>query len=138
MSVRALFSGLVYDEDGNVAETAFIGQTAHYVVDDNGFRRHIDAEELDRQVLDFFLKQLEGNEDLAAKQMMDMMGKDDLFTKAAISASLDDANTDQMLKQGIPPQARDMLGMMGFRVRINYHGELIGMDQPALPDDDEY
>jgi len=136
MSIRALFDGLVYDEDGNLAETAFVGTTAHYVIDDEGFRRHIDAEELDRQVLDFFLEQLEGHEDIAVEQMMNMMGQDDLFTKAAVSSSISSANADQILKQGIPSQARDMLGMMGFRIRINYHGELVGIDQPSAPHDE--
>jgi hypothetical protein len=139
MAIRALFNGLVYDEYDNVVETAFIGTTAHYVVDDDGFRRHIDAEELDRQVLDFFLGQLEGNKDIAVEQMMNMMGQDDLFTKAAVSSSINDANADQILAQGIPSQARDMLGMMGFRIRINYRGELLGIDQPSAPDsDDDY
>lgn len=136
MGIRALFNGLVYDEYGNVVETAFIGTTAQYVVDDDGFRRHIDAEELDRQVLDFFLEQLEGNKDIAVEQMMNMMGQDDLFTKAAVSSSINDANADQILEQGIPSQARDMLGMMGFRIRINYRGELLGIDQPSAPDDE--
>lgn len=136
MGIRALFNGLVYDEEENVVETAFVGKTAYYVIDDDGFRRHIDAEELDRQVLDFFLGQLEGNKDIAVEQMMSMMGQDDLFTKAAVSSSIDDANADQILEQGIPSQARDMLGMMGFRIRINYRGELLGIDQPSAPDND--
>ena len=136
MSIRALFDGLVIDEDGNTAETTFSGTTAHYVIDDDGFRRHIDAEELDREVLDFFLGQLEGNKDIAVEQMMNMMGQDDLFTKAAVSSSINGANADQILEQGIPPQARDMLGMMGFRIRINYRGELLGIDQPSAPDDE--
>ncbi len=136
MSIRALFDGLVIDEDGNTAETAFVGQTAHYVIDDEGFRRHIDAEELDREVLEFFLGQLEGNKDMAVEQMMNMMGQDDLFTKAAVSSSINNTNADQILEQGIPPQARDMLGMMGFRIRINYRGELLGIDQPSAPDDE--
>ena len=136
MGIRALFDGLVYDEYGELVETALVGTTAHYVIDDDGFRRHIDAEELDREVLEIFLGQLEGNKDIAAEQMMNMMGKDDLFTKAAVSSSLNDANADQILEQGIPSQARDMLGMMGFRIRINYRGELLGIDQPSAPDDE--
>jgi hypothetical protein len=41
---------------------------------------------------------------------------------------------DQIMAQGIPEQARNMLGMLGFRIIINFHGEVIRLDQPALPD----
>ena len=136
MGIRALFDGLVVDEYGNTAETAFVGTTAYYIIDDDGFHRHIDAEVLDREVLEFFLGQLEGNKDIAVEQMMNMMGQDDLFTKAAVSSSINSANADQILEQGIPSQARDMLGMMGFRIRVNYHGELVGIDQPSAPHDE--
>ena len=88
MARQAMFAGLVYDENENVVATAVVGPEAFYVIDDNGFKRHIDAEEVDRQVLSFFLEQLEDNKDIAVEQMLNMMGKDDLFTKAAVDASL--------------------------------------------------
>jgi hypothetical protein len=64
---------------------------------------------------------------------MQMMGSEDLFTKAAIDKSIKDM--DQVLKQGIPDEARQMLGMMGFRVVVNYHGEVLRIDQPGVVDD---
>lgn len=136
MANKALFEGLVYDENDNLVETTFIGADAHYVVDDDGFRRHIDSEAVDRQVLSFFLEQLEQNKDIAIEQAMDMMGKDDIFTKAAIDSSLSNISMDEIIAQGIPAQARDMMGMLGFRVIINVHGDVIKLDQPALPDED--
>ena len=136
MAKQALFAGLVYDENEQPVETAVVGGEAHYVIDDAGFKRHIDAEHVDRQVLAVFLQQLEQNRDLAVEQTLRMIGKDDLFTKAAIDASLRNVNMDQILSQGIPEQARNMMGMMGFRIRINFHGDVIGMDQPAAPDDE--
>ncbi len=137
MAQRALFEGLVYDEFENPVETAFVGGEAHYVVDDDGFRRHIDAELVDRQILNFFLEQLAQNKDLAVEQTLEMLGQDDLLTKAAIDHSLDNISADQILAQGVPAQARDMLSMFGFRVYVNLHGEVIGMEQPAAPGDGE-
>jgi len=132
---QALFTGLIYDDRDLLVDTAFIGSEAHYVVDDNGFLRHIDAEGVDRQILSVFIQQLQENKDLAVEQALKFMGRDDLFTKAAIDASMRNINMDQIIAQGIPEQARDMMGMLGFKIIINLHGQVIRMDQPAMPDD---
>lgn len=137
MARQALFEGLVYDENGNLVKTAVIGSEANYVVDDDGFYRHIDSEQVDKQVLAVFLEQLQDNKEMAVTQMMNMMGRDDLFTKAAIDASIRNVNMEQIIDQGIPEQARNMLGMMGFRIIINLHGEVIQLDQPTITTDDE-
>lgn len=136
MAQQAFFAGLIFDEEGNPVRTATVGSELFYVVDDDGFLRHIDAEKVDRQVLNFFVEQLQENKDVAVAQMLQMIGSDDLMTKAAIEAQMRQVNVDQILAQGLPLQARDMLGMMGFRVVINVHGELVRLDQPALPDDE--
>jgi hypothetical protein len=135
MARHALFAGLVFDESDNLVETAAIGAEAHYVVDDAGFKRHIDAEIVDRQVLSFFIQQLENNKDIAVEQAMNFMGKDDLFTKAAIDAQLNNIDMDQIVAQGIPLQARNMMGLLGFRIIINFHGDVIKLDQPSVPDE---
>jgi hypothetical protein len=136
MANKALFQDLIYDEDGNRVETAVVGHDMFYVVDDAGFKRHIDADQVDRQVLSVFLQQLEENKDVAVEQALRMMGKDDLFTKAAIDAQLNNIDMDQIIAQGIPAQARDMMGMMGFRITINFHGEVTDIAQPTIPDDE--
>ena len=41
-----------------------------------------------------------------------------------------------VIAQGIPAQARDMMGMMGFRITINFHGEVVDIAQPTAPDDE--
>jgi hypothetical protein len=133
---QALFAGLVYDERDNPAPVTTVGGDAFYVVDDDGFLRHIEAEEVDRQVLAFFLEQLEENKDLAIGQAMNMMGKDDIFTKAALDAQMRNIDADQIIEQGIPEQARHAMGMVGFRVIIDVHGEVIRIDQPAIPDEE--
>jgi hypothetical protein len=136
MATQALFEGLVYDEIGQLVTTTMVGGQAQYVVDDAGFLRHIDSEIVDRQVLSIFLEQLEDNKELATEQMLNMIGKDDLFTKAAIDASLRHIDMDKIIAQGIPLQARNMLGMLGFQITINYHGEVIKLDQPTVADDE--
>ena len=135
MSHQALFTGLVYDEQENLVDVAFVGSDAQYVIDDNGFRRHIPAADVDRQVLHVFIDQLQDHKEIAIAQALRMMGKDDLFTKAALDASILNVNVEEILRQGIPAQARDMMGMMGFRVVIDYHGEVIRLDQPAVSDE---
>ncbi len=135
MARQALFSGLVYDEREVPVETVYLGSDAYYIVDDNGFQRHIEAEEVDRQVLALFIEQLQDNKDLAVEQALKFIGRDDLFTKAAIDSSVRNIDMEQIIKQGIPEQARNMMGMLGFRIIINHHGDLVRMDQPSAPED---
>lgn len=136
MANKALFQDLIFDENGNRVATAVVGHDMFYVIDDAGFKRHIDADQVDRQVLSVFLEQLEANKDIAVEQALKMMGKDDLFTKAAVDAQINNIDMDQIIAQGIPAQARDMMGMMGFRITINFHGEVIDIAQPTIPDDE--
>jgi hypothetical protein len=135
MSNKVLFAGLVVDENGQPLGVAITGDEAQYVLDDNGFLRHIDAEAVDRQVLAQLQGQIVANKDAVEEGIMKMMGSEDIFTKAAIDKSIKDM--DQVLKQGIPDEARQMLGMMGFRVVVNYHGEVVRIDQPGAVDDSD-
>ncbi len=135
MSNKALFAGLVTDENGHPLETTSLGEDAQYVLDDNGFLRHIDAEAVDRQVLAHLQGQIEANKEAVEEGIMKMMGSEDIFTKAAIDKSIKDM--DQVLQQGIPDEARQMLGMMGFRVVVNYHGEVVRIEQPGVADDSD-
>lgn len=133
---EALFAGLVYDEYGNPVDTTRVGDESFYVVNDDGFLRHIESETVDRQVLEVFLGQLEENKDLAVTQAMQMIGKEDLFTKAALDAQMRNIDVDKIMEQGIPEQARNMMGMVGFRIIINLHGEVVRLDQPSIPDEE--
>jgi hypothetical protein len=133
MSNKALFAGLVVDENSGPLEVAYTGDEAQYVIDDNGFLRHIDAEVIDRQVLAQLQAQIEANKEAVEEGIMKMMGSEDIFTKAAIDKSI--TNMDQVLQQGIPDDARQMLGMMGFRIVVDYHGDVIRIDQPGVIDD---
>ena len=137
MANRAFFDGMIYDEREQLVSVGYVGSEAHYVVDDDGFMRHIDAEQVDKQVLNVFINQLQGNQDLAVDQAMNYLGKDDLFTKAALDSSIENVSADQILSQGMPEQARHMLAMMGLRITINHHGEIVDINAPAAPEDEE-
>jgi hypothetical protein len=140
MASRALFSGLVVDEYDNPVETVFVGGEAMYVVNDQGFRRHIPSEQVDRQVLEMLAGQIKGNEDMLGEQTAKMLGQEDIFSRAMIQNQLKniDQQLDQLFKTGIPEEGRAYMGMLGFRIVINVHGEVVGMDQPgAIADDDD-
>jgi len=124
-----MFEGLVLDERRNAAQVKLVGQRACYVVDEDGFLRHIDAAKVDQQVLEFLKGQVDEHRDLAVTGVMDLMGKDDIFTKAAVESSID--NIDQAVGQAIPEQSRQWLGMMGFRVIIDDQGEVVDIEMPA-------
>ena len=131
----ALFAGLVCDQSGAAVETAMVGETPCYVVEDDGFRRHIDSETVDRQVIALLRDQFEAHRDMATAAMLQMLGKDDLFTKAMIDASI--KNMDQVIERGIPEEAKAWLGMLGFRVVIDEHGQVIELKMPEQEVEDE-
>jgi hypothetical protein len=68
-----------------------------------------------------------------------MLGQEDVFTKAAIQQQLKnlDKQFDQLLQAGFPEDMRAYLGMMGFRIIINVHGELLKVEQPGAITDEE-
>ncbi len=138
MANSAMFEGLVFDERRNAAQVRHVGERACYVVDEDGFLRHIDAAQVDMQVIEFLKGQVDQHRDLAVSGMLDLMGKDDIFSKAAVESSID--NIDQAVGQAIPEQSRQWLGMMGFRVVINDQGEVVDIEMPAgeIEEGDEY
>jgi len=133
---RAVFEGLVYDEYDNPVQTGWIGSDPCYIVDDQGFMRHIPAEEVDRQVWEFMQSQIEGKEDLLSEQAAEMLGQDDIFTMAAIQNQLKnmDAQFEKLAEVGIPEESRLYMGMIGFRIIISIHGEVLEIIQPGVVD----
>jgi hypothetical protein len=138
MARQPLFAGLVIDEFGNVAESALIGDEPCYVVDDVGFRRHIPAEQVDRQVLGQIAELMKGSEEYLSEQTAKMLGQEDIFSKAMIEQQLKniDKQFDQLIQTGIPEDMRAYLGMTGFRIIINVHGEVIRVEQPGIASDE--
>lgn len=126
------------DENGNVAETAFVGGEPCYVVDDAGFHRHIPSEQVDRVVLGEIAGMMKGSEEYLSEQTAKMIGQEDPFTKAMLENQIKniDKQFDQLLQTGIPEDMRLYLGMVGFRVVINVHGEVVRVEQPSAPSED--
>jgi hypothetical protein len=129
MARTAMFAGLVFDEAGKPAGVAYVGEDACYVVDDDDFRRHIDAAQVDRAVLHFLREQVEDNREIAVEQMLQMMGQDDVFTKAAVESSIN--RMEDAVGQPIPEDARRWLGMLGFKIVIDSHGDVVDIQMPA-------
>ena len=134
MGSKAVFAGLIFDESGRTLDVTVVGGEAQYVIDDGGFLRHIDAASVDRQVLAVIQEQINTNKNIVEEGIMRMLDNYDLFTKAAIDASI--KNIDQVLERGIPDDARLWLGMMGFRVVVNVHGEVVKLDVPGTTMDE--
>jgi hypothetical protein len=131
---HVLFGGLVVDEFENPVDTKIVGGEGFYVVDDDGFMRHIESEIVDRQVLEFMLEMIEDQEDLVSESTMRMIGQEDIFTKAAIEAELKNmgAQFEALLEQGLPEEVRAWMGMSGFRIVINRQGDVLRIDQPGM------
>lgn len=136
---QPLFAGLVVDEDGNPVQTASIGSEPAYVIDDAGFKRHIPSEQVDRAVLNQMAEMMKGSEDLLSKETAKMLGQDDPFSKAMIENQLKNIEKqfDALMQTGFPEEMRAYLGMMGFKVVINYHGEVLRVEQPGTSGGDE-
>jgi len=134
---KAVFEGLVYDEYDQPVQTGWIGDEPCYIVDDSGFMRHVPAEDIDRQVWQYMQSQIEGHEGLISEQAAEMLGQGDIFTKAIIQNQLEnlDSQFEQLAQMGIPEESRLYLGMMGFRVIISIHGEVLEVIQPGVVDD---
>lgn len=134
MARIALFEGLIIDEYDHPVDVTFIGGEACYVVDDAGFKRHISSEDVDRQVLVVMKKQVEGHEDLLSEETAKMIGQDDIFTRAMLIQQFKqiDQQFEALLQTGIPAEGRTYLGMMGFRIIINVHGEVLEVLQPGM------
>jgi len=136
---QPLFNGLIVDENDKPVTSGFIGSEPAYVVDDDGFKRHIPAAQVDRAVLDQMANMMKGSEDILSEQTAKMLGQDDPFSKAMIENQLKniDKQFDTLMQTGFPDEMRAYLGMMGFKVVINYHGEVLRVEQPGSSGGDE-
>jgi hypothetical protein len=137
MAQQALFAGLVADERGDPVQVAIVGGQSFYVVDDAGFKRHIESEGVDRQVLQALAEFMRGHEELISTEAMKALGQEDIFTKAAIETLLKnpDRQFDEVLQRGLPEEARAWMGMLGFQVRIDLHGNVLEIQQPSGPEE---
>jgi len=138
---RALFEGLVFDTLDQPLSVTWVGEDPSYVLDDWGFLRHIPAEEVDRQVWDALTAGISGNEDFLSEQTAKMLGQEDIFSIAVIRQQLENSQGqfEQLRDTGLPQDMRNYLGMTGFRIVVDYHGDVVEIKQPAItpPEDEE-
>jgi len=134
---KAVFEGLIFDEQGRSVSVAHIGGEPHYVVEDLGMKFHVPTERVDRQVLATFQALMAGHEDFISRETARLLGQEDPFTQAAIATQLRqmDQHFDEMLQVGLPEDVRLWLGMMGFRVIINFRGEVLKVHIPGADED---
>jgi hypothetical protein len=139
MPRQAIFAGLVFDDNQRPVSVSYVGGEPCYVVDDAGFHRHIPSEQVDRQVFQFMGNQIQGHEDVLSEQTAKMLGQDDIFSRAMIQNQLKniDQQFEALLETGIPENGRAYLGMMGFQIIINMHGEVVEVKQPGTASTDE-
>lgn len=139
MPRQPLFAGLIVDENNRPVDVAYVGEEPCYVVDDAGFQRHIPSEHIDRQVLETMRQQINGNEEFLTEQAAKMLGTDDIFSKAMIEKQLKNIHQqfENLFQQGIPEEARAYMGMSGFKITINVHGDVVRFEQPAAAGDEE-
>ncbi len=81
---------------------------------------------------------IEGHEESLGEQAAKILGQDDIFTRAMIERQLEnmDEQLEKVLESGLPESSRAFLGMSGFRIQINLHGEVLNIDQPGAIDPD--
>ncbi len=136
---KALFEGLVLDEAGRALPVTYVGRDPAYVLVEDGFKYHIDARRVDEQVLNLFREHVQQNEALVSEGVLRMLGKDDLFTKVAVDQQIRNLEQHfaQLFEVGIPEQARRYLGMLGFSIVINRHGDVVDLKMPPAPIDEQ-
>ena len=137
MANKPVFPGLIVDEADHPVEVAYVGGEPCYVVNDSGFLRHIPTEQVDRQVLKMMGKQISGNEGMLSEQAAKMLGTEDPFSRAMLENQLKNIEQqfEALMQVGIPEESRAFMGMSGFKVVINVHGEVVRLDQPAATDE---
>ena len=82
---------------------------------------------------------MKGSEGLISEQTAKMLGQEDIFSKALIEQQLKnmDQQFDALVQQGIPEEGRAYLGMLGFKIVINLHGEVVRIEQPSASEGGE-
>jgi hypothetical protein len=131
---QALFGGLIVNEEGEPVEVAYLGGEPFYAIPDGDFKRHVEAAQVDDQVLAILHEQISGMQDAIVEGVLNFLGKDDLFTKASIDMAL--KNFDQGFRQADPEQWKPWLGMLGFGVVVDVHGQVVQVNLPQQEIDD--
>ena len=124
---KALFGGLVFDEYERALDTGYVGDDPVYIINDAGFKRHVPAQKIDSLIFTEIQRAISGQENFLSEQAAKMMGANDVFSKALIENQLKnlDKQFSQLMDAGIPEDMKTYLGMSGFKVTVDYHGDLL-------------
>ena len=140
MPRKPLFQGLLFNEQGQPLGIATVGDEPFYTVPDDGFLRHVEARAIDLQIIRRMRDLMLPYREVVSQQILQMLGKDDLFAKVMVDSALQnmDQQVDLMQEHGMPEETRAWLGMMGFRGTVNLHGEVVDLNLPAreAPEDE--
>lgn len=133
---RALFTDLLFNEMEEPVKTVTVGGVPHYVVPDEGFLRHVEAETVDRQIVAALKEHILRMRDAVVEGMVQLLGQEDLFTRPAIEQAIE--NMERILEPGAVDvdELRTALWMAKFRAVVNMHGELVKLDLPGLKGED--
>ena len=118
----AAFEHLVYNPLGEAVPVKKIGGNDFYVVVEDGFDYHIAAAKVDAAVWDTLRSHFQKAKDEHLPAALAAMGVEDPFTLAAYEAAIDNIGSAETL--AIAPEHKDMLALMGFRIVIDYHGDV--------------
>jgi hypothetical protein len=126
-----LFADLIFCEDGQPVEASCIGGKAYYVVPDAGFRRHVSAEYVDRQIVDLLKQRFVSMRDVITEGVAQMLGQEDIFTRASIKHAIE--HMDEIFTSGSidVDQLRTTLWMLKFRAIVDIHGDVVRIDSPG-------
>jgi hypothetical protein len=126
-----LFADLVFNEEGEVAEVVTVGGVPCYAVRDGDFLRHVEAEHVDRQIIELMKQRFLAMRDVITDGVAHLMGGEGLFTRATIEHAI--RNMDQILTSGglDVDQLRTALWMSKFRATVDVHGDVVRLDMPG-------
>ncbi len=134
----AAFEHLIYDPEGESVSVKKIGGNDFYVVVEDGFDYHIAAAKVDTAVWNTLRTHFQKAKEDHLPAALAAMGVEDPFTLAAYEAAIDNIGSAEAL--AIAPEHKDMLALMGFRIVIDYHGDVqdvVMPDQEIDPDADD-
>ena len=129
---RALFADLVFNEEEQPAKVVTIGNVPHYAVPDGDFLRHVEAEYVDRQIVEAIQERVRSMRDIVTEGVIHMLGEEDLFTRPSIEHAIE--HMDRILEPGAVDvdELRTALWMTGFRATVDVHGDLVHLEMPDV------
>lgn len=129
----AAFDQLVFDRSGEIVPVKRIGGSDHYVVAEDGFDYHIASGKVDDAVWSYLRTEFQKVKEEQLPAALEAMGVTDPFTLAAYEAAIDKFGSGD--SPAMAPQQKDLLALMGFRIVIDYHGDVLDIEMPSQPID---